>query len=77
VLRFDGFGSDGGAIPPASTKFKTMEQLLISVDTFLQREKIVKVLESAENEGELDFPFDLWKLHHREYRDPLNPDVTA
>jgi hypothetical protein len=54
-----------------------MEQLLISVETFIQREKIVKILESAENEGELDFPFDLWKLHHRKYRDPLNPDVTA
>ena len=58
-----------------------MEQLLISVETFLQREKIVKVLESAENEGELDFPFDLWKLHHRLHeevsKNPLNPDATS
>ena len=55
-----------------------MEQLLIATETLTQREKIVTILQNAENEGELDFPFDLWKLHHREVaKNPLTPDVTA
>ena len=55
-----------------------MEQLLISVETLVQREKIVAIIQNAEDEGELDFPFDLWKLHHREVsKNPFNPDVTA
>ena len=45
----------------------------------MEREKIVKILESAENEGELDFPFDLWKLHRSDASRQMDdhPDVTA
>ena len=85
ALRIDGFGADGGATPPASTKFKTMEQILISVETIQQRDKVVEVLENAAQDslhhvgGELDFPLDIWKLHRSDASRQMNdhPDVTT
>ena len=43
-----------------------MEQILISVETIQQRDKVVEVLDNEAEAvvgGELDFPFDVWKLH--------------
>ena len=46
-----------------------MEQILIAVETIQQRDKVLAVLEKATQDslyhvgGELDFPFDVWKLH--------------
>ena len=60
-----------------------MEQILISVETIQQRDKVVEVLENATQDslhhvgGELDFPLDIWKLHRQIDRDTLHPDVTA
>ena len=59
-----------------------MEQILISVETIQQRNKVVEVLEDAAcveagRSARLDFPLDIWKLHRQIDRDTLNPDVTA
>jgi hypothetical protein len=59
-----------------------MEQILISVETIQQRNKVVEVLEDAAcveagRSARLDFPLDIWKLHRQIDRDTLHPDVTA
>jgi hypothetical protein len=59
-----------------------MEQILISVETIQQRNKVVEVLENAAcveagRSARLDFPLDIWKLHRQIDRDTLHPDVTA
>ena len=64
---------------------KTMEQILISVETIQQRDKVVEVLENAAQDslhhvgGELDFPLDIWKLHRSDASRQMDdhPDVTT
>ena len=60
---------------------KTLEQILISVETIQQRDKVVEVLENAASMvlGELDFPLDIWKLHRSDASRQMDdhPDVTT
>jgi hypothetical protein len=61
-----------------------MEQILISVETIQQRNKVVEVLENAAcveagRSARLDFPLDIWKLHRSDASRQMDdhPNVTT